>query len=271
MGSHKSFEKKGLVIIAMHRGEGSEAEIAWLVAAKKWPFPVFKDGFVKDLALGANPQIVVFEASGKVAFAPSDSGDFTKVMNAKVAEAPDWLLGGGPFAKMAAQAKEVLARKNLGKVLTEAVEKSKSEDEKEKEEAEQIADRLKRYADGLAARATRWVEDGRPAEALEILKTLSEQFKDSDIGKKAAEDYAKQKDDEAFKKELEAEKLWKAIEPSFYKVVPPKKADDPEKWRVKNAGVLKPILDKLAALATKCGETKACAAYKKRAAWMAPK
>jgi hypothetical protein len=152
-----------------------------------------------------------------------------------------------------------------------ALVKSQSADEKEKEEAEQIVERLKRYAGVLKARAKRWTEDGRPSEAQELLKTLSEQFKDSDVGKEAADQLAKDKEDEAFKKELEAENLWKGVEPAYYKIVPPKKGDEAEKWKGKNAGVLKPILDKFTALSGKYGETKACQAYKKRAAWMGVK
>ena len=268
MSSTKSLEKKGFILIAMHRGEGSDPEISWLAASKKWPCPVFRDGNIKDFTLGANPQVFVFDDKGKVAFSTGASGDINKIVAAKTNEAQDWLLGGLTFAKMAAQAKDVAARKNLGKILAEALEKAKSADEAEKTEAGQISERLKKYADVLEARANRWIEDGRPAEAQEIRKTLADQFKDSEIGKEAAEEIAKNKEDAAFKNELEAEKAWKGIEPALAKLIPPKKGDDLEKWKTKSAAALKPILDKLNTLKTKCGETKAFQSYKKRAAWI---
>ena len=268
MSAHKANEKKGLRIIAIHRGEGSNEEIAWTAAARKWPWPVYRDGNVKDFSLGGNPQIFVFDDKGQAALAPGGSGDLLKVIAAEAGEASDWILGAQKFTKFAAQAKDVQARKNLGKILAEMLEKANSADEQEKSEAAAISEKLQRYASSLEAFAVRLIEDGKPSQAAAVRKTLAEQFKDSEPGKRADEQIAKDNEEAAWKNELEAEKIWKAVEPALYKLRPPAKDADAEQWKKKNAAAIKTISEKLTTIKDKFGGTKAFAAYEKRVAWL---
>ncbi len=235
MNTYKKYESKGLVIIAMHRGMAKNVEIALVPFEKKWPFPVYSGGSVKGNDKNTNPQSFIFNSKGELVFDSRFETDTDKALLKAAAEAPDWLAGDKAISKLSAQQKAVLSRKDFGKTLLELEEKEKSEDAAEKEEAAYLAERLENYAEWLNAKAVQKLNDGKPTECLEVLKEISVLFKGHEIGKKAEDQSAEKKKDDAFKKELAAEGVAKTIEKTYFTIKPRQADEDGEKWKKRNA------------------------------------
>lgn len=257
MGLHKKFEAKGLVVIAMFRGEGSTGEISRLARLKKWTFSVYNTGTVENYTLQANPQVFLFDASGALVFKPTEGSKVERKATEAATAAPDWILGAFDYKIFVGETKSVAARKNLGATAAMLEDKLKdAQDGDEKTEATHLLGRLKWYAGRCEARWKRLLDDGRPTEALAALKQLGAEFKGHALGDQAAEAEKGLMSDPSFKSELGAEKQAKAIEDAFFKVKPRREGEDEKKWESKYGRAVKDIQTKLAALEKKFGETK---------------
>ncbi|MHC5040588.1 MAG: thioredoxin domain-containing protein, partial [Planctomycetota bacterium] len=157
------YGEKGLVIFAMYRGAGTHGAIGRVARLKKWNFPVYNEGTVTGYELGANPQIFIFNYSGKMVFDPKYGVDPEKKAEKYSAEAPDWLVGDRKFEHLKAKAKTIASHRNLGKVMEDLEKTVSSASGKEKEEAEYLVGRLKGYAEWRTKKAVQKYEDGYPS------------------------------------------------------------------------------------------------------------
>jgi hypothetical protein len=252
---YKKLEKRGLVVIAMHRGMSSELEVAMIGRSKKWPFSVYNSGMVKGNDQNTNPQCFIFDHTGDLAYDSRFEEGHEKAVVKYAGRAPDWLVGDKKFKKFKSQAKKAMQRKNLGAVLKELEEKAKSGDDAEKEEAGYLVERLKWYAQWRNKKADERIKDGSPSGALDLLKKLAAEFKDHPIGDQADAQYNAKKSDPPFKKELAAEKLKKSIEKMFYSMKPRKDNEETSKWLRRNARYVGQIRKSFDQLKSKYPET----------------
>ncbi len=256
MRVYKRHDDDGLVILAMHREGGanpktsscehfSVAGIAQVPYVKKWPYPVYNKGTVNNYEMGGNPQIFIFDHSGKMVYDPKYGIDYERKVAKYASQAPDWLLGDREFEELSADARKVERRRDLGGLLTELSEKAQSGEGKEKEEAAYLVERIEWYAKWMNQRAEQKFADGFPSEAEEIYDDLEDQFRGHEIGEKAKEMVEKFRNDEAYRKELDAEKAIRRFERPYYRIKPKKEGDDPDRWERRYGRYIRQVKDQL--------------------------
>lgn len=249
----------------MHRGEYSAAEIAQVGYVKKWSHSVYDGGTVKNYELKENPQVFIFDHTGKMVYDPVYGIDFERKAADFASEAPDWVLGDREFEVLETEARNIEKRNYLGTTLTDLQAKAESAEGKEKEEADYLLERLNAYASWIQGRAERKFEEGFPSEAEDLWREISKQFKDHEIGAKADEMQARFDGDEAWKNELLAEKMVRSFESSYYRIRPRESGGDPDKWERRYGRYVKQVEDRLETIREKYGETKVLARLKELA------
>lgn len=255
MNVYKRLERKGLVVIAMHRGPADATSIAMVGHQNRWPFSVYNGGTVKGNDQNTNPQTFIFDFEGNLAFDSRYETDPERAVMKVAAQAPDWLVG-RHMKKLGSEARDIARRRDLAEVMKTLEEKAASDDEETKEEAEYLLGRLRWFLEWCRAKAKEKYEDGRPSECLDFLDILSGGFSGHPAGEKAKEEYEAKKADDAFQKELKAERMADAMEKYFYSMKPRDSGEETGRWLRKNARYVGRIRRSWSSLQKKYADTR---------------
>lgn len=247
------------MIIGVHSQDGTQDEVVAVCKGMKINYTVVNGGQVKDHPVSGLPHVIVFDSKGDLIF-EGRVGEEEKALETACKEAPDYLVGDHPYAKLKSQAAQVAARKGLGKVLVELRKLAEGTDEASKQEAGWLMERLEPYGKALLAKA-KDAETVDPERALALYQQASSQFDGDAIGTEASEAMKRLKDDPVFKKEMEAARMLKGVKASIEKLKPchsnapldPKCPD----CKKKNAATLGGILAQLKGIVAKYEGTNA--------------
>ncbi|MHC5078650.1 MAG: hypothetical protein ACYTHN_06505 [Planctomycetota bacterium] len=254
-------QARGLVLIGIHCQNVPKEKVLALCSQHKINYSIFGSGKVKGEEFRGIPKVFLFNWKGEMTWDGRHSG-LEDAVEEVLKGAPDWLVGPRKFEKVKAEAGKIRKRKGMGGAVKALREKAKSEDAQEKEEAEVLLGRVVKYAERQMQRAEACIEAGDPLKAQAIWKDLAKAFKGDEIGDKAASIEKEKGKDAAFKKELSAAKKLAGIERMAEKIESPRRGEDLDKWRDKNAGALKRILAMVKGLEKKFGDTKVMARAK---------
>lgn len=243
----------------MHSQDGTQDEVVSVCKSTKINYTVVNGGDVKGHPVSGLPHVILFNAKGELIF-EGRVGEEEKALEDAVKAAPDWLLGDHPYAKLKAQAAQVAARKGLGKVLVECRKLAEGTDEASKQEAGWLIEHLEPYGKALLEKA-KGAETADPERSLALYQQAAAQFDGDAMGTEASDAIKRLKDDPAFKKEMDATKILKAVKASMEKLKPcksngpldPKCAD----CKKKNAAALGGILGQLKGIVAKYDGTHA--------------
>ena len=134
-----------------------------------------------------------------------------------------------------AEAKNIEARKSLGKTYVDLKAKSETGDEATQAEAKELLEALDRFAKSELAKIEANKTDN-PPEVIPGYKIFAKNWKDSEYGT-WAEDSAKQLEkDDAFKKELQAFAFFQKVEESLTEYV--QTQSDKKKEKILNSSIL---------------------------------
>ncbi len=222
-------------------------------------FSWYSGGDVKGNKSNGIPMFFVFNPKGEVAWEGHDPSGMESAAEVELKNAPDWLAGPRQYEKLKAEARKVASRQGLGTVAKDLRKKAESADEKEKSEADELLGRLQKHAERLMKRAEEMAAEGDPLGAIEIWKSLAKDFKGDEIADNAAKAEKDKGADAAFKKELEAAKIFDQIEKAVEKMDLPGHGEDVDKWKKKNAAAVNGLVAAFKKIESKYPDTKVCA------------
>ena len=129
-----------------------------------------------------------------------------KKLEEAIKNAPDPLVGEGPYTKLKSLAQKITTHKDLGSVLNTIKTKHlNSEDKEEKAEAEKLAGRLIKYGEKLLKKAE-LKKDKEPIESYNLYNEIATLFKGDEIGDKAKAVVDELKKDKTFQDNMKADK-----------------------------------------------------------------
>lgn len=245
------------MVIGIHCQDVPKDQVLALCREHNVNFSIYGAGRIKGVDFEGIPKVFIFDASGALAFDGRTDGMESKVEDL-LKKAPDWLTGPRKYVKVKAESDKISKRKGMGQAIAALRQKSQSSDPQEKEEAEELLERIIRYAERENKRVESLIAIGYPFQAREIWKRLAKDFKGDEIGNKAESLGTEKEKDEAFKREIEAARMFARIESIADKIKPPRRDESLEKWRKKNARSINQIRVEMNALEKKWGDTKVC-------------
>ncbi|MBI4712180.1 MAG: redoxin domain-containing protein [Planctomycetes bacterium] len=214
----KKYSPSGFVLIGIHRQNEPADKVTSFCKSQKINYPIYQQGDISGVSFSGIPHFCVFNHRGELVFDghPARAG---KKLDETVKNAPDPLVGEGPYKKLSALAGQIAKSKNYGNIMGQLKKKSESADADEKAEAEKLLARLNNYAQRQKTKADAF-KDTEPLQHYDIYKGLSEQFKGDEIGTQADKVLNDLKNDQEFQKSLKAEREWLKIEEIADKLKP---------------------------------------------------
>ncbi|MFH1227550.1 MAG: hypothetical protein V1701_06560 [Planctomycetota bacterium] len=209
---YKKYSPNGFILLGFHsaKKETKEEVIAFCKAAKM-TFPVYEGGNVAGVAVTGVPHFILFDHTGKMIYS-GNMGEVDGKLADAMKNAPDPLIGAGPFKKLSALAKKIVDRKELGKIMTTLKTKHlNSEDADEKAEAENLVEHLNRYGNKLLKKAGE-KKATEPTNCYNLYQQAATLFKGDEIGNNAEQIVKELKADKEFQDNIKADKELASIQ-----------------------------------------------------------
>lgn len=224
----KENEDKGLVLIAIHRQDESlKGSVLALAASKGINYSITQQGSLTGDNSKGIPRAWVFDWKGQKVWEGHPT-QMDSAIEPLVAKAPHWLTRGREFTDkaVAAQAQKLFANagyaaiiKALADIVAKEVPADNAAAATKNEEAKFLHDSIVAHGTAKLAKAATNKKDA-PLDAVTGYQELAVQFKGHEIGTKAKEESDGLKKDKAFQEELQAAKLYQAIQDEVGKMKP---------------------------------------------------
>ncbi|MEK7449064.1 MAG: TlpA disulfide reductase family protein [Planctomycetota bacterium] len=243
----KKYSTKPFIFIGFHRQNEPKEKVIAHCKSLKVNYPIYQHGDVKGLTFAEKllPHFALFNHRGELIYKGSSSDEINviaKKLEEAINNAPDPLIGEGPYKKLKSLAQQICQRKGLGNIMLQLEKKVQSENPEEKEEAEKLMARLGKYSHQLKLKAE-GLKDKEPLQYYETCRNLAEQFKGHAIGDDSQKTLDELKNDKVFQDALKADREWQKIE-KIKESLKPCQSDKPleinhcEKCRKKNESVI---------------------------------
>lgn len=197
----------------------TKEEIIAYCKTNRITFPIYESSNVNGVSVSGIPHFVLFDHTGEMIFS-GHPGEADKKLADAVKNAPDPLVGEGPYKKLSALTQKIKERKELGKILSTLKTKHlPSADADEKAEAEKLIERLSRYGNRLVEKADK-KKDTEPINAYNLYQQAATLFKGDEIGDNADKVLKEFKDDKNFQDNMKADKELTDMMPQIEKLKP---------------------------------------------------
>jgi hypothetical protein len=215
----KKYGPKGFILLGFYAQSATKDEIIAFCKANKVEYSIYDHGQVSGVSVAGIPHFVLFDYNGKMVF-EGHPGEMGSVLEKIMKNAPDPMIGAGPYVKLKSIAAKLADHKNLGQTL--ATLKTKylnSADANEKAEAEKLVAKLTAYGTNLMDKANK-KKDSEPLNAFNLYQEVSTLFKGDAIGENADKVLKDLKDDKAFQSNMKADKILADMMPDIEKLKP---------------------------------------------------
>ncbi len=210
----------GFIFIGFHSSKGeSKGELVAYCKQARINFPVYEGGGISGVQVSGVPHFVLFDHTGQMVY-NGRLGEADKEIATAMKNAPDPLVGEGPYKKLAGLTQKIKDRKELGKVLAALKTKHvNSTDADEKAEAEKLVERLTSYGNRMLAKAEA-KKSTEPLAAFNLYQQTATLFKGDEIGDNAEKTVKELKEDKAFQSSIKADKELAEIMAEWEKLKP---------------------------------------------------
>lgn len=214
----KKHSPKGFILIGFYSAKSeTKEEIIAFCKANKIDYPIYSRGSISGVEFSGIPHVALFDHKGKLIYA-GHPGKADADLEAAMKNAPDPLIGDGPFKKLANLLPKIKDRKNLGQVLNTIKTKHlNSENEEERIEAEKLLAKLTRYGTRMMEKAEKKRET-EPLNCYNLYQQTAALFKGDEIGDNAQKIVDELKNDKAFQDNVKADKELEAMLPDIDKL-----------------------------------------------------
>lgn len=190
--------------MGFHVQNAPKEKVISFFKSHKADFPLFQGGGIKGINVRGIPQFYIFDHRGELVFKGRELP--AKKLEEVVNNAPNPLVGEGPYKKLGALVKKIIKHKGLGKIMLQLKEKVEtSTDAVEKEEAGDLLRRITGYAQNIKEQAGE-IKEQEPLQAYNLYQRLAKEFKGGEFGDEAAQVLDELKKDKEFQKGLRADK-----------------------------------------------------------------
>lgn len=217
-GWHKKYSPQGFILLGFHSTKTeTKEEVVAFCKANKITFNIYNRGNVSGLNFSGIPHFTLFDHKGNMVY-DGHPMQADEKLEEVMKNAPDPLIGEGPYKKLKDLAHKITQRKELGKILAALKTKHlNSEDADEKAEAEKLVEKLTRYGNRLLQRAEA-KKDKEPLSCYNLYQETASLFKGDEIGDNAEKTVKELKEDKVFQDNLKADKEVSAMIPDIEKL-----------------------------------------------------
>ncbi|MEW6026115.1 MAG: TlpA disulfide reductase family protein [Planctomycetota bacterium] len=217
---YKKYSPNGFILLGLHSTkQETKEEVIAFCKQNKITFNIYDRGSISGVDVSGIPHFTLFDHTGKMVYDghPMEAAA-EKALSEAMKNAPDWLVGEGPYKKLKALAEKIKERKGLGGVLKTIKEKHlNSQDPDEKAEAEKLLERLTRYGNKLLQKAD-GLKTTEPLKSHNLYQETSKLFKGDEIGDNADNALKDLKEDKTFQDNLKADKELSEMIPDIEKL-----------------------------------------------------
>lgn len=197
----------------------TKEEVIAYCKSNRVTFPIYEGGRVSGAESQGIPNFVLFDHTGKMIF-KGHPGEADKKLADAMKNAPDPMVGEGPYKKLTALTVKIKEHKELGKILSALKTKHViSADADEKAEAEKLIERMSRYGNRLIEKADK-KKDTQPLNAYNLYQQAATLFKGDEIGDNADRILKELKEDKNFQDNMKADKELTDMMPQIEKLKP---------------------------------------------------
>jgi hypothetical protein len=202
----KKYGPQGYIMLGFHSTKKeTPGEIAGFCKANKVTFPNYEGGSVNGAKSSGLPTFILFDHTGKMIFNGRPSEANKKLADA-VKNAPDPLVGDGPYKKLDKIVAKIKEHKDYGQILTTLKTKYlNSADADEKAEAEQLISRLTRFANKLLTKGE-LKREKEPLNSYNTYQQCATLFKGDEIGTNTELVLKMLNEDKVFQENMKADK-----------------------------------------------------------------
>jgi thiol-disulfide isomerase/thioredoxin len=200
----KKYGPKGLILIGIHRQNEPKEKVVALCKSLKVIYPIYQSGDIKGVSFSGVPHFNIFNHRGEMVFDGHPSAA-DKILDDTMKNAPDPLVGEGPYKKLKSLADQISQHKGFGNIMSQLRKKAESADADEKAEANKLMERLISFANKSTGKAEK-KKLTEPLNAFNLYQEIAALFKGDEIGNNAEKTVKSLKEDKTFQENMNADK-----------------------------------------------------------------